>query len=186
MFFNVDDDGMNKWLNFEGKTFLKEIGIKKNYVVLDFGCGHGTYTIPASLTVGEHGWVYAIDKNQETLNDLLFKAKEKGLQNIKIIKLAPQMQLPLSAQSVDVILLYDVLHLVEHREQLLIELYQILKSQGILSVYPRHHQTEMNMTLKEVKEEIESVGFRYDVELFTILMHDDKYEKGYVLNFKKI
>lgn len=177
---------MNKWLNFEGKTFLEKIGVKKNYVVLDFGCGHGNYTIPASLAVGENGWVYAIDKNQEALDDLLLKAKEKGLQNIKILKLAPQTKLPFSNLFFDVILLFDVLHLVENRWQLFIELYQILNFQGILSVFPRHHTIEMDMTLNEVQKEIEAVGFCHDVKLFTTLMHNDKYEKGWVLNFKKI
>ena len=43
----------------------------------------------------------------------------------------------------------------------------------------------MNMDLKEVKKEIEDAGFRFDVKIIKSLMHDDKLEKGYVLNFRK-
>ena len=43
-----------------------------------------------------------------------------------------------------------------------------------------------NMNLEDIMEEIESVGFRFDIKLFKTLMHDDQLEKGYVLNFRKI
>jgi len=178
-------NNMDKWIDYEGKKFLKDIGIRKDHFILDFGCGHGTYTIPASLIVGEKGRIYAVDKNQGTLNELALKAKEKGLKNIEIIEMVDQIKLPLSDKSVDVVLLYDVLHLVESRERLLIELYRVLKPRGILSVYPKHHQTYMNMDLGEIKDEIESARFRFDVKLLKSLMHDDQLEEGYVLNFRK-
>lgn len=32
---------------------LSELGVKAGQVILDFGCGSGTYTIPAAKLVGE-------------------------------------------------------------------------------------------------------------------------------------
>ena len=177
---------IDKWIEHQGIKFLKDIGMKKDQFIIDFGCSHGTYTIPASLVVGEKGRVYAIDKNKEVLNELNLKAKEKELKNIKIIELSDKFKLQLPKRSVYMVLLYDVLHLVEDRKRLLIELHDVLKSRGILSVFPKHHQKYMNMDLGEVIKEIESVGFRLDVKFFKTLMHNNQLEKGYVLNFRKI
>lgn len=177
---------INKWIEHGGVQFLKDIGIRKDQFVLDFGCGHGNYTIPASLVVGEKGRIYAVDTNLESLNTLINKAKEKELNNIEIIKLENQLKLPLPKESVDAILLFDVLHLVKDRECLLTELNRVLKPNGILFVYPKHHQTYMNMSLEEVINEIQFVVFRFNVKTFKTLMHDNKLEKGHILNFKKV
>ena len=91
----------------------------------------------------------------------------------------------MSDEWVDVVLLYDVLHLVESRESLLFELYRVTKPYGVLSVYPKHHQEDMNMDLDGVKDEIETAEFHFETKLFKTLMHDDSHEKGYVLNFRK-
>lgn len=176
---------MQRWMASQGIEFLKDIGMKSSQVVLDFGCKHGTYAIPAAMVVGDNGTVYAIDKNKDALNELAKKAGEKELKNIECIAVTDPVKLQLSNTSVDMILLYDVLHLVEGRKRLLRELYRVLKPLGILSVYPRHHKEDMNMDLDEVKKEIESIGFRFKKKSVKTLMHDDKLEKGNVLTFSK-
>jgi len=179
-------DAMDTWVHYTGQEFLKDIGMKKDQHVLDFGCGNGTYTLPASLVVGKNGSIYSVDKNEETLHVLQQKTKEEGLTNIELLQMVDEMGLPLSGKSIDMILLYDVLHLVNSRERLLSELHRVLKSNRILSVYPKHHQTHMNMNLEEVITEIESAGFQFDKKLFKTLMHDLQLEEGYVLNFRKL
>jgi ubiquinone/menaquinone biosynthesis C-methylase UbiE len=176
---------MDEWLDYKGKEFFQGIGVKKGHIVLDFGCRHGNYAIPASLVVGKKGKIFAVDKNKEALNELISKAKERGLSNIETFESIEKIKLLLSDESVDIVLLYDVLHLVEDRKHLLTNFYHILKPTGILSVYPKHHQTHMNMNLTDLMKEIESVDFNFDVKLLKSLMHDDKIEKGYVINFRK-
>ncbi len=176
---------MDKWMTYQGIDFLKDIGMKSGQVVLDFGCKHGTYTIPAAMVVGGNGKVYAVDKSKDVLDELANKAGEKELKNIERIAVKDQIKLLLPNESVDMILLYDVLHLVESRERLLAELYRVSKPLGILSVYPKHHEKDMNMDLDEVKEEIETMGFRFEKKCFKTLMHDDHLEQGYILNFRK-
>ena len=56
---------------------LQQIGIRRGQTVLDFGCGCGTYTIPATRIVGEQGRVYALDKDEEALDELMQKANER-------------------------------------------------------------------------------------------------------------
>ena len=179
-------DIMDTWVHYEGREFLKDIGMKKDQYVLDFGCGNGAYTLPSSLVVGKNGRIYSVDKNEETLSVLQQKMKKEGLTNVEILQIVDERELPLSGNSIDMILLYDVLHLVESRERLLSELHRVLKSNRILSIYPKHHQTHMNMNLKEVITEIESADFQFDTKLFKTLMHDSQLEEGYVLNFRKL
>ena len=61
---------IRKWIEKDGVKFLREIGVKKDQAVLDFGCGEGHYTIPASRVVGRGGKIYALDKNRNELKKL--------------------------------------------------------------------------------------------------------------------
>ena len=173
------------WINWQGKQFLIDIGMKKNQVVLDFGCGYGTYTIPAALVVGKSGRVYAVDTNSDGLDAVNDTARKKGLNNIVCIEASDQINHYVPSESVDMVLLFDVFHLIKMRERLLSELFRELKPNGMLSVFPKHHQTDMHMSLSEVIEEIESAGFLFLLQLQKMLMHNDKLEKGYLLNFTR-
>ncbi len=62
---------------------LEGIGIRRGQTVLDFGCGSGTYTIPAAKIVGEQGRVYALDKDNEVLDELMQRAESTDLKNIE-------------------------------------------------------------------------------------------------------
>lgn len=176
---------MNEWFEHVSRDFFKDIGTRKNQFILDFGCGKGNYVIPAAMVVGESGKVYAVDKNSENLDKLVQIARKSGFKNIIIKVVGEETQIPINDQYIDIVLLYDVLHLVKNRDKLLTELHRILKPNKILSVYPKHHQEDMEMSLEEVKLYIESTGFRFEKKFFKTLIHDDKLESGYVLNFRK-
>lgn len=177
---------MSKWTGNESKRFLKDIGLKKGQFVVDFGCGKGSYSIPASIVVGKKGKVYSIDKNKESLVDLKQNIRNKGLSNIEIMHTKRDIKLNISDESVDLFLLYDVIHLLNNRKKLFKEIYRVLKKNATLSVYPKHHDTEMNMTLDEVRFEIESNGFTFHKKLLKKLMHSGNLEEGYIFNFRKI
>jgi len=68
---------------------LERIRIRRGQSVLDFGCGSGTYTIPAAKIVGEQGRVYALDKDKEALDELMQKAESTGLRNIERVPRTP-------------------------------------------------------------------------------------------------
>ena len=170
----------------EGEIFLRDIGIKENQSILDFGCGNGNYTIPAAKVVGERGRVYAVDKNKESLGKLMQRSEKIGLKNIERIDVSERIKVPLQEESVDVVLLYDVIHLVDNRRKLLTEMHQVLKTNALISVYPKHHQEDMNMELDDVKEEIESAGFSFERMLCKTLMHNNYLEQGDILNFRKL
>ena len=74
---------------------LERIGIRRGQTVLDFGCGCGTYTIPAAKIVGEQGRVYALDKDKEALDELMQKAESAGLRNIERMEQLSQVLIEL-------------------------------------------------------------------------------------------
>ena len=163
---------------------LKDVGIKAGQVVLDFGCGSGTYTVPAARIVGDKGKVYALDKHSEVLNKLMQRAQSVRLNNIERMDAHGEMEIDLADGSVDVVLLFDVLHSYyfprpEDRRKLLDEVHRICKTDALVLVYPKH----MELT---AREEIEKASFCLKSEFQGTLVHDYKdSEQGRVLIFGK-
>jgi ubiquinone/menaquinone biosynthesis C-methylase UbiE len=122
------------------------LGVRAGHVVLDFGCGSGTYTIPAANLVGDGGRVYALDINSSFLDRMEEMAKQEELKNIVRIDAPKEGEIPLENETIDVILLIDVLHIIDDREALFDEAYRILKRGGLIIVYPMH------VAEKEVEE----------------------------------
>ena len=182
---------VQNWMEKEAEKFLKDIGIKKGQKVLDFGCGSGNYTIPTARIVGEEGLVYALDQDEGTLDGLMRKAELMGLKNIIRLDTSQESRIGLDNESVDVVLIYDVLHYyyfprAEDRKRLLREVYRVLKPNAVLSLYPAHLESNMEPKLEDVKKEIEEANFYLESEYSGIRMvHNDNLEKGRVMNFRK-
>ena len=183
-------DITEKWIREDGERFLKRIGIKRGQRVLDFGCGRGNYTIPAARTVGEEGLVYALDKDKNALDELMQRAELIGLKNIQRIGTSGELEIGLDNESVDVVLLCDVLHYyyfprAEDRRKLLAEVYRISKSNALLSLCPTHLQSYMEPKLEDVEREIQEVNFYLESEYSEMLMAHNNLEKVQVMNFRK-
>ena len=185
---------VKEWLKEAGKVFLKDIGIKKGHIVLDFGCRVGHYTIPAAKVVGKQGRVYAMDKDIESLNELMRTAKTEGLKNIvPMHSQSAELKINLKDESVDLVLLYDILHYMDvtERSKIYNESYRVLKNDALLSVYPKHNKLDeplwnlSDMQLEDVIKEIESAKFHFDGKFYKKLIHDNSYNMGYTLTFIK-
>jgi ubiquinone/menaquinone biosynthesis C-methylase UbiE len=163
---------------------LERVGLCRNQIVLDFGCGSGTYALPAAKIVGEHGRVYALDKDTQVLDEVMHEAESAGLRNITRMDTSGELRIDLSDESVDVVLLFDVFHSyyfpqAEGRIELLNEIRRIMKADAFISVWPKHMESA-------AKEEIESADFYLESEYSETLIHDNKEsERGRILNFRK-
>ena len=100
-----------------------------------------------------------------TLKDSI---KKEELRNVEIM-LSSDLHIGLEADSLDTVLLYDVIHLIEDRPMLFAQIYRILKPNGIVSIYPMH--VKKSEVLRQMRE-----GH--------FLMKAEKY-KGNILNFGK-
>ena len=173
-----------KWFKEDGEKVLKDVGIKRGDIILDFGCGKGTYSLPAAKIAGKEGKVFALDKSISELDELTRRAKSAGLENIKIVKTSGRLKVPFPDGHFDVILLYDILHSyyfsMNERKKLLEDVHRASKPGGLLSVYPEH------MNVEEIKKEIKKNNFHLEKEYFKTLIHEEKYTSTRVLNFRKI
>jgi ubiquinone/menaquinone biosynthesis C-methylase UbiE len=165
---------------------LERIGISRGQTILDFGCGYGTYTIPAAKIVGAQGRVYALDKDKEALDELMQKAESAGLKNIEIMETSGKLEIELNDESIDGVLLFDVFHSfylpqAGDRRRLLTEIYRIMKPRAFLSisVWP-------NLMEPETEDEMENANFRLEKEVPETLTDGNKaLETRKILNFGK-
>lgn len=127
------------------KDILSEIGIKPGFHILDYGCGLGSYSIPAADMVGSSGKVYALDIHPLAIRRVRDIASKRRLTNIETICSTCATGLP--NDSVDVVLLYDTFHCLSEPDEVLKELYRVLKRNGILS-FSDHHLREEEIVPK--------------------------------------
>ncbi|HWQ18571.1 MAG TPA: class I SAM-dependent methyltransferase [Methanotrichaceae archaeon] len=116
-------------LFFKPDALLKEMEISRDIQdIAEFGCGYGTFTIPASRIV--RGKVYAIDIEPGMIERVLKRSGGCSANNIETVLrdfISEGSGLP--DESVDYVMLFNILH-AEDPENLLKETYRILRSGG--------------------------------------------------------
>ncbi len=141
----VRESGMpdeKKWAEFfEPEKILCIMELNNNVVdVAEFGCGYGTFTIPAAKIV--KGTVYAIDIEEGMVRRVAEKANKEKLNNIKtLLRDFVNEGSGLEDRSVDYAMLFNILH-AEKPEELLKEAYRILKTGGKLGIIHWNYDPE--------------------------------------------
>ena len=115
------------------------------------------------------------------------------MKNVKTIKNSGEVRLNLGNDSIDVVLLYDILHYLKHEERKILysEVYRVLKPDGLLSVYPKHVVEDyplmefQNIHIEDVKQEIQDSNFLFNEKYCDMMCHNDEINSGCVLNFKR-
>jgi ubiquinone/menaquinone biosynthesis C-methylase UbiE len=92
------------------KTALTKLPLSEGQTVLDFGCGIGSFTLPAAQKVGPKGKVFALYKENTAPSEIRKAAQRKNLKNIKTIQSDAATHLP--DNSVDPVLFIEVLPFV--------------------------------------------------------------------------
>ncbi len=110
---------------------IKALDIKDGMVVADVGAGSGYHTFMISPLVGEKGKVIASDIQQEMLDLVTKKAKEKKVTNVEPVK-GTTTDPKLPAGGVDLILLVDVYHEFDHPFEMTEKMVDALKPGGRL------------------------------------------------------
>lgn len=164
---NLDNSNRNK--NFTPEELLKMIPINKSDIILDLGSGTGYLSIPASKMVDNI--VYALDIDSKMLDFIESKARDKNITNIKSIQGSID-NIPLSDNSIDIVLASLVLHEVNPLSKALDQIKRVLKENGYFlclefekkdlnnghKMHPRIHSSEMDHELK-------SAGFNIEKKL---------------------
>lgn len=157
---------------FDPSHALSLLGLNRKIVnVADFGCGYGTFTIPAAKTIS--GKIYAFDIEPEMIKTVKMKAKNLNLNNVEaILRDFVSQGSGLGNESVDYVFLFNILH-VEKPEQLLKESYRILKLKGKVGIIhwnhdaktPRGPPMDIRPRPEQCRSWAESVGFIFEQKL---------------------
>lgn len=129
------DSDLRRWMQPPDKL-IERSGIKPGMVVMELGCGSGSFTTFVARVVGEQGKVYAVDIQPEMLVQLkrkLAKIENQDITNIEL-KEASAYNLPFEDESLDLVYMVTVLMEIPDRGRALQEMKRILKPGGILAV----------------------------------------------------
>jgi SAM-dependent methyltransferase len=118
---------------FNPEATLRALGLRpESGVVVDFGCGYGTFAIPAAHVVQAR--VYAFDIELSMVRATLARAEAEGLHNLVVQQrdlMVAGTGLP--PKSVGYAMLFNVLH-CEKPEVLLREVWRVLAPDGLLAI----------------------------------------------------
>ena len=118
---------------------IVKANIKQGDIVLDYGCGPGSYTIAAVEKIGPNGKIFAADINPLALEKIKKKAEKKGYTNIETIQ--TDCDTGLDNESIDRVICFDVLHDIPNKDEVLKEFHRVLKQNSTLS-FDDHHFNE--------------------------------------------
>lgn len=162
----MPEEGM--WAGFfEPQAVLRTLGLTPSCGdVVDFGCGYGTFTIPAARTAS--GVVHAFDVEPDMVRATQEKAEAGGLRNVRVYLrdfVADGSGLP--PASVGYAMLFNILH-AEKPEVLLQEAFRVLAPGGVLAIVhwnydpatPRGPSMDIRPRPEQCRQWAEQCGFR--------------------------
>jgi ubiquinone/menaquinone biosynthesis C-methylase UbiE len=151
---------------------LAVLELRPKMAVADVGAGTGLYTFALAKAVGKSGRVYAVDVQRYFLEHLREQAKARKLPQIDVVE-ATQHAVGLPDASIDLALLCDAYHHIEHPQPYLESLFAAIRPGGRLVILDyRHDETTKKGFIREhiraspevFRAEIEAAGFRFDKE----------------------
>ncbi len=162
------------------KKYVKEIGLKGDEKVLEFGCGAGTLSHHFVKELNS-GKLICVDISETAMN--ILKWILRGYSNVEY-KLGDIRELNINNLSYDVVVIHFVLHDVEEgdKDSIVKKLAQTLKDGGRLFI--REPMKEGHgMSPEEIRDVmkkagLEEVSFKYEKKFFSGDMYSGVYENS--------
>jgi len=141
-------------LRMPPEEMIAEAALKPGWRVLDYGCGPGTFAVLAVEAVGTKGEVFALDIQPMALQLTRKRVDRSGLDNVLVVP-AHEAGL-IKSDSLDMVILFDVYHLLDDPLGTMEDIHRVLKPAGRLC-FSDHH-----MDLDVAREALTSDGlFRF-------------------------
>lgn len=163
---------------------IDSLPLQPNSIVADIGAGTGYYTFRIAQKI-PGGNVYAIDVQDEMVSQLESKKKAMHVNNVDIIK-GGNTSPNLPTNSVDLAIMVDVYHELDHPHEMLQSLYKALKPSGklLLLEYRKEDPSipikELHkMSVQQANKELKANGFvLYQRKEFLPIQHYLLYVKA--------
>ncbi|MGD8506307.1 MAG: methyltransferase domain-containing protein [Candidatus Bathyarchaeota archaeon] len=170
----------DKQLYMVAQRALIRIGVKSGLRILDFGARVGNYSLPAADLVTGTGEVYALDKDRESLDELMTNVGH--LPQLVRIDTDGRPNIPLPKNSVDMILMFDVD--LNEPTPYLKEFNRVLTSKGILASYLPIEDNRDTARCEEFVAKVKSADFKLLKKVEQEMVHWDWVEEATVYLFQ--
>lgn len=159
---------------------LVRIGVKPGLRILDFGARVGDYSLPAADLVTGSGKVYALDRDMESLDELMTNSSH--LPQLVRINTNGEPNIPLPKNSMDMILMFDVE--LNEPTPYLKEFHRVLTPKGILTLYLPKEDNRDTARCEEFMAKVKSADFKLEEKVEQEMVHWDWAEEATVYVFK--
>ena len=112
----------------KASILIQNMGIKPNDIIADIGAGSG-YHVLKMAPLAKNGVIYAVDIQNEMLEEINSKVESKKIKNVKTI-LGSEKNIYLPNNSVDKILMVDVYHEFNYPKEMIESVKNALKPNG--------------------------------------------------------
>jgi len=153
------------------QKILEQLDLKEDMVAADFGSGSGGWVIPLAKILKE-GKVYAIDVLEESLSALKGRAEIFNLSNIETIRSNLEISegSKLEDNSVDLVLMTNLLFETEKKKEVLAEGKRVLKEDGKILVIDWKPEASLGpkegrISIKEVKKLAKDFNLKLEKEI---------------------
>jgi len=170
----------NKPMFSDPNTIVPQLHIPLGASVADLGAGIGVYSFLLSKAVGPNGKVYACDVQKDMLTRLENEIKGRGVTNIQTVwsNVENHQGTKLRDQSIDWVVVANVLFQVEDRDGMIKEISRILKPTGAVLLVDWSesfgnmgpHQNEV-INAVEAEKKFLANGFRKSSETIEVGSH---------------
>lgn len=173
--------GQSSWRNPD--ALFEAMEIEKGSWAADLGSGDGDYTIRMSPIVGDSGRIFAVDIDEDKLNDLRRRIKDRGIKNVTPIYSVPGNPM-LPSNSLDAILIRNAYHEFRNYMDMLGYMKKSLKAGGrlvmaepmeqeVVGASREEQMDDHSLAMKYAVEDLENAGFQIvkEVERFTSNNH---------------
>lgn len=160
-----DDPQRDAWQ--KPHEVIQALKLKSDAVIADIGAGTGYFSVRFAHMV-PMGTVYGVDTEPDMVKYLADRAKRAGLGNVKAVQ--AKAGSPLLPEPVDLVILVDVYHHVDNREQYFRQLQKSLKPGGRLAVIDFRMDSPVGpppagrIAPEKVKGELLKAGYRLTEE----------------------
>ncbi|MBP6891186.1 class I SAM-dependent methyltransferase [Candidatus Parcubacteria bacterium] len=132
---------------------IKQIDLKDNMLIADFGCGHGGFSVPLAKIVRK-GRIFAIDIQKEALSFLEARKEAEKVLNIKTIlsDIESLKGSKLGDSYIDLVVIANVLFQSSNRLMIMQEARRVIKNQGKILVVDWNQDSKISQTQSTISK----------------------------------
>ncbi|MFH1671698.1 MAG: class I SAM-dependent methyltransferase [Candidatus Portnoybacteria bacterium] len=130
---------------------LKNLKLKEDMKAADFGSGSGGWVFPLAKKL-EIGKIYAIDIQEEPLSALRAKANLFKIENVETMQADIEKGTNLLEESLDLVLITNLLFEVQDKEAVLKEAKRVLKEKGRILIVDWAKDNPLTKEIERISE----------------------------------